>query len=499
MRPLGIVLLLILSLASAFARGGGHVTKFDPNLYGGGWTCITAAVAGVCTNPGGVTALCNGVSSDLAAMQAWTAAMVALNPAQAKLYIPPGSNCIFGTAIRPLDGITNAIVWAYGATVDQVWFGQLAFQDTSTTSFNALVQSFNPNDTSVTVITGTDALKFVVGRWVVATCISQQLDGFPPNFHRFNYRLVTNIVGSVISLVPPLDIACKSTYPAGTAGIAGQGGPASLYALQPTWNSNAQFFGLQVTTPIMQWNWVGRTVTLTDIVLAGGNLNPSQSDNLVCNFCVVTGGIEEDKNINNLTFFRGATNTLVNQSSSTNNLILDSFTTFGVNSLNGTTTNMTITNSSISAAAVGASFAGGSTIAISGSSVLTGRIAQTEIDTSYLSYSNGTFAMSKTGHLDSYFAIMVPGIKYQFGWHNNFQSPCSPDTVFTVTDLREDASNLYADTGSWTQNGSGIATPSTLPTVSCSGSPAMYVAYPAATITQKFSGPADLTQYAAPP
>src|SRR5215467_8101829 len=83
-----IVALLLLFCTSAFAGRGGYVTKWDPNLFGGGWVCFEAAVAG-CSQ--GFNATCNGVADDTSALTSFRT-FAAANT-NVKLYIPPGANC----------------------------------------------------------------------------------------------------------------------------------------------------------------------------------------------------------------------------------------------------------------------------------------------------------------------------------------------------------------------------------------------------------------------
>src|SRR6202021_2839934 len=117
------VLCLVSDLAFAGGRGGYNVT-FDPNSYGGGWTCFRSSASGTC---GGATAqffnaACDGTTDDTTALLAWITFGVGQGASQAKLYIPAGSKCNFPgvsclttTCVTGDPVIQNALIWAYGA------------------------------------------------------------------------------------------------------------------------------------------------------------------------------------------------------------------------------------------------------------------------------------------------------------------------------------------------------------------------------------------------
>lgn len=497
------LLLCVVVATSAHARGGGggHVTTFDPNLYGGpaNVSCIKAAAAGVCTT--GYNAACDGVTSDTAAFVSFRTAAVAANPTRAVLYIPPGANCTISGGVNDniVAGVKNPVIWGYGATVNTMTFGGTGFPSNISGNW-ALVQTFNPGDTTVTLVSSGDAAIFAGNPWIAATCVALQIGGTPPSFARFNYRKIVNITGSIITLSNPLDIQCKSTYP--SIAVNGtphpyDGGPAKLYLMDPQWDTNASFYGLTITgvgttnaAGSYQNVVQGRTVALYDMVFQNlSNLSPTSSDS-IWGFNVVSRSVEVDKDINSLNFIRGDFESFgVNfQSGSVNNALLE-LGTYG--SCGGTGTNIIIRGGICKDVAVGpTSFGHGQSIFFDGGSVTAvgSGVSQIQIDASFLSFSSGTFSMAKSSvNIDSYYGTFVPGHKYKIAYANSFGNACSPLTVFTVTDMREDATNLYADTDM-----------STLPTLDCLGHAPFYVAYPAETITQRNSGPANLTQFAPP-
>lgn len=492
------------SIASAGGRGGHNVT-FDPNSYGGGWACFRSLASGTC---GGATtqyfdAACDGTTSDVTAAIAFTAWAVTQNPSRIKLYIPPGSSCIFdGSSSYLTNGVQNIIVWAYGATFNLLQIGAShAFYENNTHS--ARIISANAGDQTVTLVTAADASIFSVGDWVIVDGYElQDVNGFPPNWQFFEYKLITAITGTttkIVTLNSPLENTYLSTWPLISAGSpikADIAGPASIHLMGPTWKTNVTWFGGRVTV-LSQWGIIGQNITVYGMYSDFGFAVS------ICQICWVMfselgakGGNEIDKLISFLGIYRSTARQLAFQSASVDRVLLDSVTAgrnfaFG---LNGTANNTEIKNSIISSATPGPiGYGHGTSIIVDGSIISAVNQPNHRIKTSLLSFSNGTFFIAKNdAQVYLTYNVFVPGQKYHFGDTDGTYNPNpTTNTIFTVTAVREDATNFYFDT----------TLPNTLPTPSCGSNPTCdgYVAYPAATITQKFSGPANLTQFAAPP
>ena len=136
-------------------------------------------------------------------------------------------------------------------------------------------------------------------------------------------------------------------------------------------------------------------------------------------------------------------------------------------------------------------FGHGVNIAVDGSSIANAQQNTSQsLPVSVVSFSSGTFFIAKSDpNADLLLSWGVPGQKYYFG-DSSSKNNSVPATNFIVTAMREDGTNYYADTDIG----------NTLPTPTCSAVPCVnYVAYAAAAITQKFSGPANLAPFAAPP
>jgi hypothetical protein len=260
--------------------------------------------------------------------------------------------------------------------------------------------------------------------------------------------------------------------------------------MNPSWKTNAAIYGLTVLGP----NGVGssgKDISHYDVSFNGLGVAPSAAMNVGYAFSWLGSQVEIDKDITNLLFLRSSAVQLLFQSASIDNLRLDGVVLPGA--LNGTPGNTVCVNSVLNPAAfIGPTQFGhgnsisldGCTVPVSGSGLTTGPTV-ISVDAATLSYSSGTFsiAVASDHPVVQWGAI---GQKYFFATAGNAQ--CSTPTSFKITDM-----NIVSTTLNIVTDLVGA-----LPTPCSGGAAAKYIAYPAATITQKFSGPADLTQFAAP-
>jgi len=475
-----------LLICQAYAGGrGGHNTTWDPNLFGGGWVCLKAAVAG-CSQ--GFNATCDGIADDTTAYTAFITAFVGL---KANLYIPPRSKCKISWSPGSLTvnslglGTTPASslnIWGYGSS----WNANFTSGGFTTTV--ALISTANIGDSSVTLLNPSDAANFAVGRWVCVCGLELQHGGFPPNFQFYEMRRITNIVGSVITLSAPLANQYLSTWPLNDT----NDGPASIWLLDTTWDSNISIYGLRFdVNGELVLN--GRTVQLYDVSVEDISAADISANQSFWSFYSSLGAPEIDKDIEFAGFFRSYASQVDIQSPSPNSMIVDN-SVFG--RLVGTPKNLQITNSKITNSSTLDLFVGptgfghGVSITADGLTVDAGNIPHRALDKSIFSFSSGVFTIpnANVANVRGALAMFVPGQKYYFSATDG--TVCAPQTAFTVTGIDQDASNLNVRTD----------IVGSLPSPTCGGSPYFgYQPYGAATITQKFSGPADLTQFAAPP
>src|SRR5262249_51186301 len=98
--------------------------------------------------------------------------------------------------------------------------------------------------------------------------------GFPPNPHFFEYVRVTSVdkTTGTIGFEAPLGNTYKSTWPnfnSGSRFEADAGGPATLYALDPSWDTQVEYRGLTIDQKNTQTYAIGRSVTYRDVTFTG--------------------------------------------------------------------------------------------------------------------------------------------------------------------------------------------------------------------------------------
>lgn len=493
-----IALLCLTSQALAGGRGG-HNTTFDPNSYGGGWTTIT----------------CDGTLADNAAYVAWRTAAAAANPALAKLRLvpsAPGIYCSTGGegANNALltQGIQNVIIWGYGATVSAAYIGGTGFQSDASNT-NSAIQTVSAGSSTVTLVTAGQISRYSVGDWIAVAGLSLQNAGYPPNFQFFEFRLITAINGATITLNKPLTQDFLSTWPSMTVnGGTITAGPAMIYKMGDSWNTNIKILGLTVGVQLSQTGVIGRAVHLSDMVfLDGDGLTVTASENVFIDHTSLNSS-ELDKAVELLVLDRSWGNLLLIQSSSINKMTISNSKFFGSLSglsVVGTSKDVDIINSYLGVYKPGQQYGVGNSLLLDGVYAVSpgGGNAPTTplaLPIASVSYSSGTITIPNASS-DAYIAWAwgVPGYKYYIGGtHGDFGTPL---TGFTITAVTQDGTNTYFATGSWTQAGSSIATPAVLPSVTCGvvGCPSL-VSYIALTIKQinSVAGSDDFTQYQAP-
>src|SRR5262249_18514223 len=149
------------------------------------------------------------------AIDSWLAYGVSQNPNPVKLYIPPGTYKLSGTnAIT--NGIRNATISGWGATVDNLFMGNANLAMTF-----ARIADVSAGATAVTILAadGTLALPadvtgFSVGQWILIHGLAlQSPPSFPPNSQYAEYRQITAINGSVLTLGQGLTNSYKANGP----------------------------------------------------------------------------------------------------------------------------------------------------------------------------------------------------------------------------------------------------------------------------------------------
>lgn len=474
-----LALVLLCSLNSlghpAFAFSHGRNTTFDCNAWGGSCACFMSAASGKCGNATAhySNATCNG-GDDSAALADWIAYGHGLGATRAVLLIPEGctegdfggdGNASFSADVsihcagfsgQPDTTIQNAVIWGYGTTFSSLWFGGQGFFTAGVgtgcgvtpTNTTPLIQSANAGDITVTLVTPGDITgNLAVGDQIVVTALANEgIGSFPPShsFHEHKSITAINAGTGVLTLSSPLQFSYKSTYPSLGGTSPFEGGPATIYLMEKTYNTVSQYLGMTVTS-VTQSNILGKNVTLTDVIWSNPSANgpnPTQSESITLVRNIYPAS-EVDKEIDNLSILGGIIVNTDIQSSSVNNLVIQGTTFTG--HLNGTPTNTTISNSKMNAIRVGPTCCGqASSISLDNVAFASVLFRGSSTAISAYSFSGGTLTIAKSnaeytnGNSP---AIWVPGHKY-FAGPGDGSNSCIPANTFTVLDVQDAGANV---------------------------------------------------------
>lgn len=320
---------------------------------------------------------------------------------------------------------------------------------------SARLSTVSAGSTSVQLLTVGQTSLFTVGQYALITGYDLQgfwnaPFGYPTNPHFFEYVLVSNINAGtgVITFSAPLRNTYKSTWPnynSGNASEVDNGGPATLYALPTSWDTEVEYRGIKFDNPDWTTRAKGRSVTYTNCSF-NGQLGPIPSENKIWSAIgcdLSTCVMEVDKLIEEMTFSGTTIYEIDFQSSSTDLCTLESSTVTHI--VQGTPKRFVANNSTIASLKVGCYAYGRSdsinctdcTISafdiqglirpILGSWVMSGGII-----TIPNSDSNGTN--------ENQGRWAVPGTNVM--WRGSQTS----QTLFKIIDVTQDATNIYIQT-----------------------------------------------------
>jgi hypothetical protein len=359
--------------------------------------------------------------------------------------------------------------------------------------------------TSVTLITPSEYSRFSVGSAVALTGVSTQTNGYPPNFQLYEYKLITAIAtdcpspcsSSTITLNAPLTNTLKSTWPdlGIVDGPTPLGGPAKIYQLPSSWQTNAQVFGLTLVSSLIQdyvgANFAGSDIQFIDVGYEGrSGWGIGTMNNFTATFFNLPGGTEWDKNLVNATcnFCTGRGWSFA--SASPFNLRIVSSLVGPGNGIGGLAQNAVLKNVVVDGGRITLNGGYGAPNSVQFDTVTYNSSAQVSnhwIKTTDLTFSSGTWSMLKTAPtLANFYATLIPGAVLYYGDANG-NNNCSPLLSFTITDISEDSTHVYASTNIGP----------TLPTVTCFGpvsfsSLGMFAVPTAVNFSQYNSGPGNI-------
>jgi hypothetical protein len=496
LRLIAATITLLLSVllpqgGDAWDRGGINTT-WSPDLFGGGWVCFNSLVTG-CSQAFNATCSPTGSPGDDAAALNSFNTYFAAQTSTVKLFIAPGSVCHtegstnqFGWGTQPL------IIWAYNAKTSNGNFGGADFYQDAV--HQAKIATVSAGASTVSLITPSEISRYSVGDNALVGGVSLQTFGYPPNFQFHDWETITAITtdcpspctSSTLTLSRPLANGYKSTWP--DLGIGDSptplGGPGTIYDIMPQFSTNLTIYGLtvmqDVSSPNNGANVVNRNITFVDVNNEGAGWG-FRGQNITMTRTFLPGGTEFDKDIENLTCNYCSSNGdgFNFASASPTNLTITNST---APTLSGTGLNATVTNSTFSSVGAGiAGYGAATNVRLNGVTFSDAHTYYHTVPTTDLSFSPGTFTILKSaGTISNIYATFVPGFKYYLGGVAG-NTVCSPAAVFTVTDLREDATHVFIDIDQ-----------STLPACGGGATILSYGQYHALTATQTSSGPASI-------
>ena len=432
----------------------------------GDQTFLTSGVSKNIVTDFGAT--CNGSGehdhSAFTAFNAWALNWQRAHPGLIELYIPSGSVCVFNKPSadqgRFAKGIKDLLVYGYGATLssasssgDAFWLGGIGVSGINPQDdvHSARVLTVNAGSDSVTLLTPSQTSLFRVGNYALMAGLDTQGYGYPPNPYFYEYVQIQRVSSSsgVITLNAPLKNTYKSTWPlyfSGNRSQPDQGGPATLYTLDPSWDAQIEYAGLTISQDGQTYS-PGRSITYRDVSFTGGacgipteNMSWTAIDANMPN-C----DMEVDKLIDSLALSRVTIRQILFQSASPNLFVMDSSTV--TSTLNGTPKKTMISNSSLAAFRPGA-YAYGNSKAVTCTDCVLNSVSPLGVFDEGGSNNigvNNFYSMAAgiitSANLNGPMRWAVPGA--QLFWRGQYENEGVP---FTVLDVTQDATNTYVQT-----------------------------------------------------
>lgn len=457
---------------------GGQVISSSGNSFGGNSGGDTAPPTAAFSDPDPVRpdpprtvaknivtdfgARCDGVSDDARAFAKFnTWARTQSLPVQ--LTIPSGSVCQFISNVGSwwAKGIKQLTVIGYGATIGDnngagggFFLGGVGICPRGLTDPNgcsARLATVAAGANTIQLLDASYSSRFKVGRWAIITGYDLQglwraAYGWPPNAHFFEYVQITAVDAATgkITFAAPLKNAYKSTWPSYNSNGIDLGGPATLYALDPSWDTEVEYRGLTIAQPNVQTYAIGRSITYRDVTFKG-RFCAVPTQNLIwqgINLNIPDCGMEADKLVGTIALENVTIRQMDFQSSSID-LLTASNSTIG--NLNGTPKRAIISNSTINTLKPGAYNYGRSDEFLCTncviSSVSSGGVIQygtdgEGVDISYTMNNGVIIAPNTLGALN----WAVPGTN--LFWSGRYPN----ELAFQVVDVTQDANNTYVYT-----------------------------------------------------
>jgi len=387
----------------------------------------------------------NGVTSDARAFNNFNA--WAIKQTQTiRVNLPPGNYVLDTQSARSFTkGIKRLVVDGHGASLSFLRPGGNGWPTDNLHS--ARIASVPAGSKTVKLLSRSDNSKFTVGGCVAVAAFDMMGWGYPQNPWYFEYLKVAAINPSsgIIKLDAELNNDYLSTYPLHSGGSPkspDMGGPATIFAMDPSWDAEVIFRGLTFSQATQDIYGCARSVQYIDCKFSHRSPAPSQGKHWKAIGCDLGPFVEVDKDLKLLELddvtCASGNGQILFQSASTERAEIKNSRT---RKLNGTARHMVIKNTSIQKLTIGA-IAYGNTLSLLMEncqvSQVTGGTTQ-RISFLPSAVVNGTFAAPLKPALNCF----VPGGKMFFtgaGGTVNYGTP------FICTNVRSDGNNVYFDT-----------------------------------------------------
>jgi hypothetical protein len=387
----------------------------------------------------------NGVTSDARAFNNFN--VWAIKQTQTiRVNLPPRNYVLDTQSARCFtQGIKRLVVDGRGASLSFVRPGGKGWPTDNLHS--ARIASVSAGSKTVKLLSRSDNSKFTVGGCVALAAFDMMGWGYPQNPWYFEYLKVAAINPSsgIITLDAELNNDYLSTYPlhnGGSRKSPDMGGPATIFAMDPSWDTEVIFRGVTFSQATQDIYGCARSVQYIDCKFRNRSPAPSQGKHWKAIGCDLGPSVEVDKDLellelDDVTCISG-NGLMLFQSASTERAEIKNSR---IRKLNGTARHMIIKNTSIQKLIIGA-IAYGNTLSLLMEncqvSQVTGGTTQ-RISFLPSAVVNGTF----TAPLKPALNCFVPGGKMFFtgaGGAVNFGTP------FICTNVRLDGNNVYFDT-----------------------------------------------------
>lgn len=457
------------------------------NFVTGVETGITAGTT--CVSP---LPACDGVTDDAASFDAFTS--WAINTWQVahtgliELVLPPGRTCVNnagGGGTITFNGIRRFRGMGYSSTLAGTYthlagYGQIQGPNNSTRintvtagSFSVTVNPTSPSQPAAcatiatcTALFTTDCTSTTKPCYAMIAGFDQQSgNGYPSNPAFYQYLKIASINSTtgVITFTTPIRDTYKSTWPNYNSGsflVPDDGGPATLYAFDPGWNTEVEWRGVRFTSPV-QIDAPGRQVIFRDVTFTGnGNVCVFPTMTLyfeITNASMTNCSMEVDKMNESVSFSNIVISQIAFQSS--NKTVSISGSTIA--NLLGTAQFMTLNNSTITGQLnVGPTLYGftNSLTGANNSIAYIGNMSNSHAAKSTVWYGNSNegvnniagFSMA-AGRMTIPNAYLIASAT-SVGWAKPGTNICWADATYTcaqlfqITDLTQDATNTYIQT-----------------------------------------------------